>query len=559
MTSALEAFLSARGQAPLAGYVAAFVERYAPVNAPLAALALVLGVLLAMAAERLLRRREGAVPGPWGGPRALPWLVLAVVVALGFRVVVLGGMPHIPDEATYLFQARLLAEGRATGAVPDQAMVEALEIPFTAVHQGAWVGAFLPGWPAALAAGLRAGVPWLPNLLLLVVALLLIRRWVGRHFGAEVGAVALALGATSPFVVLPAASGMADLLALVGVLAAVVLFEEDLPVPAGFACAVAVLARPASVFFLGGAAAWVCLFDQARRAGAGRVVLGGAPGALFWLAWNKATTGAWLASAYSLAAPAPGFLSGQATYQGMALKHDLVAAATNLGLNVSALTADLLGWPLLSLLPVLGGALACGGWRRGGMLRGGMVGMALGYATYFHPGLAYGPRFYLPAAPWLLGCAAAALVAWARRREAPPGRTLAWFAVGVAPAVVLGYWLPCGLAYARYGGVDPRPAAYVDAIAPPGRLLVVIPDLAYPDRPLVRCFLGENHPSPATRRWFLSARHGPEALRRWAALSHRRLWTPPHRGSPWNPEAPRGGRAPPPRAPAAPPPPSPGR
>lgn len=559
MSSALEAFLTARGQAPLAGYVAAFLERYAPVNTPAAAAALVVGAILALAAERRLRKRQAASPDPGAGPRALPWVLGAMVAALGLRVVVLGSIPHIPDEATYLFQARLLAEGVATAPVPDPGLVEALEIPFTTVHEGRWIGAFPPGWPAVLAGALRLGVPWLPNLLLLGVGLLLVRRWASRHFGAEVGAVALVLGATSPFLLWPAASGMADLLALVGVLGAVTLFEEDLPFPAGLACGVAVLARPASVFFLAGAALWTLAFDPPRRRRAGTVALGGLPAALAWLAWNHATTGSALTTAYGLAAPAPGFLSGQATYQGLALRHDLVAAVVNLGMNLGSLGADLLGWPSLSLLPVLVGALACGGWRRGGMLRGGLAGMVLGYATYFHPGMAYGPRFYLPAAPWLLGCAAAALVALARRREAPPGRTLVWLAVGVAPAVVLGYWLPCGLTYARYAGVDARPVRYVEAVAPPGRLLVVLPDQGYPDRPLVRCFLGENHPSPATPRWFVSARHGAEALRRWAALTHRRPWTPPHRRSPWDPGSPPAGPAPPRPGPPAPPPPSPGR
>lgn len=559
MSSAFEAFLVARGQAPLAGYVAAFGERYAPVNDPGAALALVLGVLLALAAEARLRGPHRASPGPHPGPRAAPWVLVAMVLALGLRVGVLGDVPHIPDEVTYLFEARLLAEGAATAPALDPDLVVALEVPFTAIWRGRWLGAFPPGWPAMLAPFLALGLAWLPNLLLLAAALLLTRRWVGRHFGAEAGGVALALGALSPFLLLPAASGMADLLALAGGLAAVVAFEEDLPMAAGAACGVAVLARPASVFFLAGCAAWVLAFDPARRRAAGRVLAGGLPFALAWVGWNLATTGRALQSAYALAAPAPGFLSGTASYQGLALKHDLVSAATNLGLNLGSLVADLLGWPLLSWLPVAAGALGQGGWRRGGMLRGGLVGMALGYATYFHPGMAFGPRFYLPAAPWLLGCAAAGLLALARRRDAPPGRTLSWLAVGAAPAVVLGYWLPCSLAYARYAGVDARPLRYVEAVAPPGRLLVVVPAIGYPDRPLMASFRGANHPAPATPRWYVSAAHGRARLERWAELTRRRPWIPPGEGAPWGPGPPPGAAAPPPPGPAAPPPPSPGR
>jgi hypothetical protein len=76
-------------------------------------------------------------------------------------------------------------------------------------------------------------------------------------------------------------------------------------------------------------------------------------------------------------------------------------AVLNLNFNLSVLNQDLFGWPVPSLLPVLGLLLF-------GRLRWAhvyclapLVALAAGYAFYWYHGVAYGARFYSAAVPYL--------------------------------------------------------------------------------------------------------------------------------------------------------------
>ena len=548
MESALAAWLASRQQAPLAGYLLAFAAEYGPRAAPLFALALLLVLGLAhrvmpraapeardadadadadAAAVRRARRRLRLAP------------LLGFAMALGFQRLVLEPLPHVGDEATYLFEARLIAGGAAAAPAPDPRLVELTGVPFTAVHQGRWLGAFPPGWPLVLAPLVLLGTPFLAGPLLLGLNVALIGAWARRHFGEDLAGWTALLAAVSPCLFPIHASLMADPLCLAALLGMVLALEDGRPGLAGTCTGLAVLARPAALFFVvgAGAAEWRRRrrHHPVTREELGRFLAGGLPALAFLLLWNHAATGAAWTSPYTLAAPATGFLQGGSRYQGLEVRHGPVAALVNLGMNLFALDQDLLGWPGISLLPALLGVSLAGAAGRGGALRGGILGLVLGQAGYFHPGLAYGPRFYLAATPWLLAASVAGLAAWLERRGVAPEVGLPRLWVLALPAVVLGYGAPFLEGYARYAQVDPRPLEHVDRHLPPtGRLLVLVPALGYPDRPLMRVFQARVDPWLARREIYLEDPGDPDQVALLASLTGRTPWRPPSEGAPWS-------------------------
>jgi 4-amino-4-deoxy-L-arabinose transferase-like glycosyltransferase len=148
-------------------------------------------------------------------PRVCALWVLAVAALLGWFV--LDGMPHVPDEVAYLFQAQYMAAGRFY--LPPPPHPNAFWCYFCFVDGGKWYGIFPPGWPAALALGVWAGVPWLINPLLGAVAVLLAHALVRKLYDKNVADAAVLLLAVSPWFLFMSASLMAHPLGLVCMLA----------------------------------------------------------------------------------------------------------------------------------------------------------------------------------------------------------------------------------------------------------------------------------------------------------------------------------------------------
>ncbi|MBI1737708.1 MAG: hypothetical protein HYR58_00485, partial [Acidobacteria bacterium] len=126
----------------------------------------------------------------------LPWIVALWVVAVSSQLawVVLERMPHVPDEATYIFQARYLAEGKLFLSAPPNP--NAIGIPFMFADGAKWYSVFPAGWAALLAVGVKLGVPWLVNPLLGGLVILLAHALVRRLYDRDIAdATALLLGA----------------------------------------------------------------------------------------------------------------------------------------------------------------------------------------------------------------------------------------------------------------------------------------------------------------------------------------------------------------------------
>jgi 4-amino-4-deoxy-L-arabinose transferase-like glycosyltransferase len=105
-------------------------------------------------------------------------------------------IPHVEDEAAYLFQAQVLAQGRIK--VPAPPYPTSYWSPFVLDFQGQRFGKYPPGYPLLLSLGVRAGQPWIVNALLASLTL-----WILAHAGRAIyspaaGLLAAALGLTVP-------------------------------------------------------------------------------------------------------------------------------------------------------------------------------------------------------------------------------------------------------------------------------------------------------------------------------------------------------------------------
>ena len=172
-------------------------------------LALLTVVLLARALDDAAVRRAsawvGRVFGDAGTPQPGRFLdpfalacATAVLVACSFlALVVYEGVPHVPDEIVYLLHARYLAEGFLQ--LPAPPVAGAFDVDLVYFDATRRFSPVPPGWPAILAVGVRAGVPWLVNPLLSALCILLVHKLVRHYESPRTARLLTLLLAVSPW------------------------------------------------------------------------------------------------------------------------------------------------------------------------------------------------------------------------------------------------------------------------------------------------------------------------------------------------------------------------
>lgn len=161
---------------------------------------------------------RGAVAIAW--PVRIDWVLAAWVFAAAgtISILVFAGMPHVPDETAYWFQAKYFASGRLwLPSPPDQ---EAFALLHTLDDNGRWFSIFPPGWPAVLAIGFFAGAPTWVNPLLAAATVVALFRLLRRLYGHDVASVACLLLALSPEFLLMSAGLMSHPLSVLCTVAA---------------------------------------------------------------------------------------------------------------------------------------------------------------------------------------------------------------------------------------------------------------------------------------------------------------------------------------------------
>jgi hypothetical protein len=239
-------------------------------------------------------------------------LLLQLGLTLATALWTLRDFPNSADEYAYVLSAELFAEGRL--AAPSPAPRDAFA--FTHVlNDGKYYGKYPPGWPALLAAGVKAGVPWLVNPLLGLLGVALTAALAREVFSEREAKIVLLLALGNPFLVFNAASYFSHPACLAGVGLSLLGLVRTLPAPraaapwlvAGGGAAVAFLARPytaVACLLPAGAAVAVDLWRRGERPALARgVALGAAPLAVgigLWLLYNGLQTGHALRQPFTL-------------------------------------------------------------------------------------------------------------------------------------------------------------------------------------------------------------------------------------------------------------------
>ena len=358
---------------------------------------------------------------------AIAFLVTAAVAAFAFE-----RLPHLEDEVAYLFQAKTMALGRLTVPSPDQP--DSFWTPFVLDWQGQRFGKYPPGWPAVLAVGVLARVPWLVNPLLAALALYLVYRLGRTLYDDRAGLLAAILGLTSPLFWVLGGSFLSHLASSVWLLLFSLWFiwtargrHWGFALGAGLALGAAFLTRSLTAVAFAAPFVIYSLVQVLRREQSHwpRYLLvaasAGAVAAMLPLYQWAVTGDPWL-NPYLLWWPYDrlGFGPGIGAMPG---GHSPFYAWINLKQDLSRAATDVLGWPGLSWVPLVLGLALRSRRARDWALLSPFLCLIIAYLFYWigSPSRLWGPRYYFEGfgGLWILA-AVGLLKTWDWARSQPP-------------------------------------------------------------------------------------------------------------------------------------------
>jgi len=139
--------------------------------------------------------------------------LLAILLAGLVTYYIFEGIPHLEDELAYVWQGRLLAEGKLS--IPSPAHPKSFLVPFVIDYEGLRFGKYPPGWPLVMALGVLAGVRWMVNPILAGLGVWLTYLLGKRLFNPLTGLLAAGLTLTSAFFLVNSGSLLSHPLGLV--------------------------------------------------------------------------------------------------------------------------------------------------------------------------------------------------------------------------------------------------------------------------------------------------------------------------------------------------------
>jgi 4-amino-4-deoxy-L-arabinose transferase-like glycosyltransferase len=367
--------------------------------------------------------------------RATGWILLICVLGAAstaaFSYFAFERLPHLEDEVAYLFQAKTVALGRLT--VPSPEPQGAFWTPFVLDHQGQRFGKYPPGWPAVLSLGVLARGAWLVNPILSALVLYVVYRLGQALYDEWTGIFAAALGLLSPLFLVLGASYLSHMATLAWLLLFSLWFVWTVQgrsgwfaVLAGLALGMAFLTRSlTAVAYAAPFAVYALVQVIARRQEHWPryflVALSGGAVALLLPAYQWAVTGDLWLNPYVLWWPYDriGFGEGIGAMPG---GHSISYAWINLKQDLSRSATDLLGWPVLSWIPLLLGLLLRPRQRRDWALLAPFLCLVIAYIFYWigSPERLWGPRYYFEGfgGLWLLSAVGLRkLWDWARGQQ----------------------------------------------------------------------------------------------------------------------------------------------
>jgi 4-amino-4-deoxy-L-arabinose transferase-like glycosyltransferase len=408
-------------------------------------------------------------------PPAAVWIPVAALAAAAFGVASyfmygLGShQPHVPDELSYIFQAKLFASFDVSASPPPvDGAFDSFSPPLIPVADGRWASAYPFGHPLLLTAGVWAGAIWIvPPLLgaLSVVGLFALGR---KLYGVRTGLLAAVLLASSPFFLMISGSFMSHTSAMFYLLCSMLCLAYGERRPALMWCLAGVFfgllfnTRPLTALGLmtpfGLAMLATAAVSDDRRMAAlrlGSFAVGGLMMVGAYLAYNYGTGGDALQNGYQRPFPVAATLD--CAYQscgsldegvGFSGRHSVSAGIQNQQVQIALLLLVANGWPVavglsFALLPFLLGTRRWTDW----FLLVCILSVVAAWAFFEGTGIMYGPRYWYEALPLLMlltarGAERAAeflnqVVVWLRTRWPRLEVRRTWAPYAAAYAIVL--------------------------------------------------------------------------------------------------------------------------
>lgn len=359
-----------------------------------------------------------------------PWIITIACSSAGAGLTlainrfVYDGLPHVTDEISHLFQAKILMSGRWAAPAPPCPM--SFYQPHIIISpSGLWHTIYPPGHPTLLAIFGKLGLLPIAGPICAAFAVGSCHCLALRFWSPRVANLSALLLAFSPQFLLLGASWMShtSFMALHASGWAMWLWAgERVGVKriaglaiAGLLLAWSAIVRPQDFLLASAIAGLAILLHPASLLPLLRqlpiVLIGTIPVILYTAAWNSALYGAPWAMGYG---HAPSLTPQTQPRYGF---HESFGVREALGITVWSvlrLNKSLLGWPsALILLPGLA-LLGRGFQRRDAICLAGAVAVVGFFFFYFYYGIEYEARFYCVAVPFLIVATVRSLQGWAR-------------------------------------------------------------------------------------------------------------------------------------------------
>ena len=360
--------------------------------------------------EKLLRRLRSPPASSWA--RVLIPVIAAATLGVLIYISrnVNQGVPHVPDEVSYVFQAKILASFHLTTPIPP--VKEAFDFFYPSLlfdSGGRWASVYPFGHPVMLAIGQLVGAIWLIPPLLGALCVVLIYA-VGRQIhSVQVGIAAALLLAFSPFFQMTASNLMSHNTAAFYILACLFLIGVNWRSKArayglaGVCFGLVLNTRPMTAAALVLPFALLFLYDflsgRGQRLAIARRSVAFAAGVLlmvgaFYL-YNLGTTGS--------LSPGYGSNAQLETVLGFGEKNSLARGIQNEQTQLATLLLVFNGWPLfiglaLVLLPFILGSRS----HRDLFLLIAAVFTVGVWTAYEGSGIIHGPRYWYESMPFIV-------------------------------------------------------------------------------------------------------------------------------------------------------------
>lgn len=350
---------------------------------------------------------------------SMAWVVAGALAATVFGVTLFlnysygSHVPHVPDEVSYLFQAKIFSSGRlAASPPPVPASFDFFFPSLIATSHGKFASVYPFGHPLMLALGMRIGAVWLVPPLVGATCVMLMFAIGRRVYNTRTALLATLMLAASPFFLMNASSFMSHNTAVFYLLASMVFlaFAQKRPVlfplAAGLFFGLVFNTRPLTAIALVPPFGVMLLTSLLPRGGRtqgvkqiGAFILGGMLMLGAYYLYNLGTTGTFQS----------GYQTGGDVGQvvGFGGKNTVANGMQNELTQLAFFSLVLNGWPryiglMFVLLPFILGSRHKWDWF---MLACAVSVMGV-YTLYLENGVAYGPRYWYESMPFLMFLAA---------------------------------------------------------------------------------------------------------------------------------------------------------